>query len=347
MSEWVEILAEASRLVKTGEPALLATLVGTQGPSYRPAGAMMVAGLGVPRVGGISGGCLEDYVIREGLRVTREGGGAAVMSFDTTHDPDDVRPVPGCGGKLHVLVERLSEEHVGLLAEIAHFRGEDVPVTLTTRVDGMHPGKTKVKRGVQMAGESGQTTQRLVGTEASPVWELEQYISPSIRLVLFGADDDARPVVRAAKLLGWHVSVLDRRARLATRERFAEADEVHGGPWERLIDGLAVGPRTAVVVMTHSVPDDAAILPWAARQHAGFVGLLGPTSRRDVVVREAEARGESIDAEGLGRVRSPVGLDLGEKSPGAIAVAIVGEVLAVMNARGGGAMSKAVSRLAE
>lgn len=336
------ILEAAERLMEAKVPGVLAQLVSVSGPSYRPVGSVMVGAVGMDCVGGVSGGCLEDYVVREGLRVTEgiEGGmgaGGAVLSFDTTHDPEDPKPVPGCGGKLHVAVERVSEAGVRWLAEVVSRLERDEVVGVETVVEGWEPGRTTISRRV-MAGASELATEQ-ASWEGG--WRLVQRVEPVVRLVVIGAGDDGVALARQGRLLGWEVMVLDRRARLAREDRFPPGVKVRTGRWEDMLGSVRVSARTAVVVMTHSIPDDAEVLPWAlGLEEAGFVGLLGPVSRREVVLREVERRGERVLPDGLERLRSPVGLDLGEKSPEAIALAVAAEIVATRHGRRGGMLSR-------
>lgn len=320
------ILQSARKLLDAQIPSILAQLIHVQGPSYRPLGSFMVGSPGLDPTGGVSGGCLEDYVLREGLRLTESG--PAVLSFDTTHDPENPKPVPGCGGKLHVAVERLSSSHLSLLESISSSLLADTPLALTTTVTGYLPGQTTLHR-------------QLVAPETPPFqhhtdhrWTLTQHLPPPIRLLIFGAGDDAIALARQAHLLSWPATILDRRSRLARPDRFPTDTQVLSGPWSTLLPTLSVSPRTALVCMTHSIPDDAEILPWLlSHPHALYTGLLGPRSRRDVVLAELASQGQPIVSTALTHLHSPIGLDLGEKSPEAIALAISAEILSLSNAR--------------
>src|SRR5829696_3965534 len=112
-TELPELIAVAQRLLDNNEPGTLATLFAAKGSSYRSLGSMMVGGPAGAAAGGVSGGCLEEYIVRHGREVTRDGG-AAVLSFDTggADDVEDARPVLGCGGSIEVLVERLTRGHL-------------------------------------------------------------------------------------------------------------------------------------------------------------------------------------------------------------------------------------------
>src|SRR5262249_33980158 len=116
---------------------------------------------------------------------------------------------------------------------------------------------------------------------------LLQYVPALTRLVLVGAGDDARPLSDVGHSLGWHVTVLDRRARLARGGRFPTADAVLWGDWVEILDLVRITPATAVVLMTHSLEDDARVLSMLADRGAGYVGALGPAHRRQWLIQMA------------------------------------------------------------
>jgi xanthine dehydrogenase accessory factor len=148
------------------------------------------------------------------------------------------------------------------------------------------------------------------------------------RLFVFGAGNDAKPVVRMAALLGWAVTVADGRGQLARADRFVEADRVvalgAGG-----VANLGIGAADAVVVMTHSYEQDREMLAALLPVRPKYLGVLGARHRSSLLVSEAAAMiGESV-AECCERIYAPVGLDLGGDGPEAIALAVVAEAQAV------------------
>jgi len=155
-------------------------------------------------------------------------------------------------------------------------------------------------------------------------------------LWVFGAGDDARPLVRLARELGWFVAVADGRSNLATRERFPEADQVGVLSIDGAAGALAgIKPTDAAVAMTHSFEQDSRILAalFGLGQPPGFIGVLGPRRRTRELLAEAARLLTLPDeqAEGwLTQVHAPVGLDLGAESPTAIALSIVAEIQAAL-----------------
>ena len=319
----------ARRLVESDTPGTLATLFSACGSTYRPLGSMMVSLPGT-HAGGISGGCLEDYVARVGERVTRNCS-AAMLRFRTDADADDNIPVLGCGGSIEVLVERLEPGHVAFLEHFADASERDEcgrVACLVTR-DGESLSVVREWLDRDTPGE----TESVHRTLTSDTDVLVQYIPPLTRLVIFGAGDDARPLCEMARMLGWHVTMADRRPRYATLSRFPNARMVLAGDWDDIIDDVTFSSHTAAVLMTHSLDDDAKVLSLLWHRPLTYIGALGPAHRRDRLLEEAASMRPGRAPGATMNVHGPIGLDLGERSPAGIAVAVTAEILAHMNGR--------------
>ena len=156
---------------------------------------------------------------------------------------------------------------------------------------------------------------------------------PLTRLLIFGAGDDARPLCEIGSSLGWHVSVADRRAPLATRARFPRARAVLSADWDEAVDALGFSPRTAAVLMMHSLEDDARVLSLLSGRQLSYIGALGPAHRRRWLFEEVAALGVRLNDDVRLKVRGPIGLDLGDRSVAGIAVAVAAEILAQLNVR--------------
>jgi xanthine/CO dehydrogenase XdhC/CoxF family maturation factor len=230
---------------------------------------------------------------------------------------DDTAEIPygsGCGGTVDLLVEPAGTGEFGALMEAleASLRGE-------------------AGRVVTWLPESGRSLRRVVcevGAEMEVEGGFEERIEAPQRLVVFGAGDDARPMVQMAALLGWNVVVVDGRVQWARAERFPEARRVVAAEGFEELDGLEIGARDAVVVMTHSYEQDRVWLAGALRCGPRYLGLLGARHRSALLVSETAATlGWSVEraCEGL---FAPVGLDLGGDGAEAIALAVIAEVQA-------------------
>lgn len=155
-------------------------------------------------------------------------------------------------------------------------------------------------------------------------------------VVVFGAEPDAVHVVGMARTLGWHVTVVDTRARPATPERFRLADEVVLCRAEDVAERLRLTSDTAAVVMTHNYLDDVELLRALLPSPAAYVGLLGPRQRTAKLLAELRDAGCRLTASQLARLHGPVGIDIGAETPEEIALSVVAEIKAACEGRGAG-----------
>jgi xanthine dehydrogenase accessory factor len=318
-------------LYRTGRAQVLVTLIRTEGSSYRRPGAHLLLGSDGVYAGTISGGCLEAEVVRKAMWMVRKG--PVVERYSTMFD--DTAEIPyglGCGGTVDLLLERTDTAEAGALLEAmeASLDGEERRV-LTWLPEAGSSLRRAVLDGAgrtvfQSGSLKGEEFLRSVGTADVYLEELE---APQ-RLVVLGAGDDARPLTAMAALLGWRIVVADGRAQMARAERFPEAHEVtvlrDPGVCAQF---LRIGPKDAVVLMTHSYEQDrgclAAVLATASVR---YIGVLGARHRTALLVAEAAALNGQTIAACCSRIHAPIGLDLGGDGPEAIALAIVAEIQA-------------------
>lgn len=166
---------------------------------------------------------------------------------------------------------------------------------------------------------------------------IESFVLPP-RMVIFGAVDFTAALVRVAKVLGYRVTVCDARAVFATVQRFPAADEVvNDWPDRHLAKiGAELGPRDAVCVLTHDHKFDVPAIAAAVQTDVGYLGAMG--SRRTHAGRIERLRAAGLDDASIARVRSPIGLDLGARTPEETAIAICAEIIAVRTGRQAGSL---------
>ncbi len=368
MRDLLDILAAADALAGLGEPATLATVVRVEGSSYRLPGARMLVDAAGRRTGSVSGGCLEGDVARRG-RLLTPGRPTALVRYDASDDGSGEDAAwgfaLGCNGSIEVLVERLDpaadptlaflrgcvrDRRRGAVLHVFAVDG-DVDVAPGTRVAYLADGA-----GVTVAADPAGLAGRFAamsadaaecvaaGESATVVYDapggrlhvLAEAVAPPVPVVVFGGGPDAVPVVAAAKALGWHVTVCDRRPGHARPDRFPRADAVVAAGADELAGRIPLSPDTVAVVMTHHYPEDHALVRVLLASPARYVGLLGPRARADRILAEGAAAGVAFTPAQLARLHAPVGLDLGGDGPEAVALAVVAEVLAVLHARPGG-----------
>ena len=357
MNELRAILDEVAAAGAGDEPAVLATVVGVRGSAYRGIGARRVMGPDGEALGLVSGGCLEADLARRAWALT-EGGRAAVVRYDST-DPDGAWAFGlGCRGVIDILVERVEGATPAWVAFAIERLDRHEPVALA-RVLKVGAGDGRARLGSFLAADAAGAVVhdladgRLVEEVAEAaraglragrsgpagfdgpgggVAAVVEVVEPPPTLIVCGAGPDALPLVRLARELGWTVAVADGRHRPATRGRFAAADEVLTLADVDRLRALASRPGASAVVMTHNVAEDARFLALLLDSPIGYVGLLGPKHRAEWVLADLGDRAESA----RGRLRAPVGLDLGAETPAEIALAIVAEVRATLADRTGG-----------
>ena len=192
--------------------------------------------------------------------------------------------------------------------------------------------------GLPCGGEIDVTIERI------SLSELEQFAEDAPhRLLVFGAVDIAESLCRAANELGWQTVVADPRARFATRERIASADELFVEWPEEVLGRVEPDERTAIVVLTHEERFDIPALVGALRGDAFYVGAIG--SRRTQEKRRARLVEEGLTEDDIERISGPTGLDLGAETPAETAVSILAEILAVRAGRSGGRLRDARGRI--
>ena len=327
---------------RAGVRYALATVVGTGGSAPRRPGAAMAVAEDGEAVGSVSGGCVEGAVY-ELCQGVLNGGAAVRESFGYS---DDTAFAVGltCGGTVEVFVqpspppEVVADVTAASPVAVVHLLN-DSGATLAVRPDGHHgtTGADDVDAVVVAEAramlEVGATGIRSVRCRPGLEVFIASYATRP-RLLVFGAIDYAGAVASMGRFLGYRVTVCDARAVFATPARFPDADEVVVDWPHRYLAAAEVDSRTAVVVLTHDPKFDVPLLEVALRLPVGYVGAMG--SRRTHAERLERLREAGLTEGELARLRSPIGLDLGARTPEETAVAIAAEIVA--GRRGGGAL---------
>ncbi|HET7537372.1 MAG TPA: XdhC/CoxI family protein [Candidatus Didemnitutus sp.] len=296
-----------------GEPAALATLVHVEGSSYRRPGARLLLLANGTRLGSISGGCLEDDVVLRAQRVLASGQ-PEVAIYDTTEENDLVWGVGlGCRGVVHIFIEPLPVARPAWIGELR----QNLQARRSTTLAVVHGGRHAIGQGTRLLGElpAGEITSDV----------FRETVGAPPPLVVFGAGEDALPLVRLAKEIGWHVTVVDSRAGYATTARFPEADSVIVTAADA-VSQMPLDAGTFAVVLTHRYSEDVKLLRALLPKTLAYLGVLGPRKRTDRILTELKANGFTPDTAMLARLHAPVGLDLGATTPEGVALAILAEL---------------------
>lgn len=309
MTEIARILAALA--AAPAQPAALATLVGVEGSSYRRPGARLLLLADGTRLGSISGGCLEDDIVLRAQRVLATGRPETAV-YDTTEENDVVWGTgTGCQGVVRIFLEPIPTARPPWIEALAGNLRARRDTTLVVNHDAASPG------GTQLTGDGP------VPAGAKMFCEI---INAPPAVFIFGAGDDAQPLVRLAKETGWHVTVADSRPAYATTARFPSADAVRAAPAAQLAAALPLDERSFVVVMTHRYADDRLLLHALLPRPLAYLGLLGPRKRTDRLLAELPRAGLVPDDAMRARLHAPVGLDLDGHTPEEVALSILAEM---------------------
>ncbi|AVZ76050.1 XshC-Cox1-family protein [Streptomyces lunaelactis] len=353
----LDIAEELNRWVEQGREFAVATVVAVGGSAPRQPGAALAVDSEGTAIGSVSGGCVEGAVY-ELCRQSLEDGHTVLERFGYS-DEDAFAVGLTCGGIIDILVTpvrggvfpaALAAAAVGESAALARITGGPADLmgrALLVRPDGSyegglggHPELDRTAAGEARALlDAGRTGTVEIGEDGSrcgqPLTLLVESSVPAPRMVVFGAIDFASALVRVGKLLGYHVTVCDARPVFATRTRFPEADEIVVDWPHRYLESTEVDGRTVLCVLTHDAKFDVPLLELALKLPVAYVGAMG--SRRTHEDRNRRLRDVGVTELELARLRSPIGLDLGARTPEETALSIGAEIVA--NRRGGTGVS--------
>ncbi|MDH6128436.1 XdhC family protein [Kitasatospora sp. GP82] len=349
----------------SGRSFAVATVVGVSGSAPRDPGAALAVDASGEAIGSVSGGCVEGAV----YELCREAiaSGEPVLERFGYSDEDAFAVGLTCGGILDVFVQPITPGADAALDAGITYIASGTPVSLARVIDGpagllgatvavtadSHHGTLSPAPSTTGALEraavaqtramldSGRTGRVVLGLDGRPcdddeqgtvTFFVESYV-PSPRMIVFGAVDFAAAVVRIGKFLGYRVTVCDARPVFATERRFPDADEVVVDWPHRYLDSQLekIDGRTVLCVLTHDAKFDIPLLERALRLPVGYVGAMG--SRRTHRDRNARLREVGLTDAEIARLRSPIGLDLGARTPEETAVSVAAEIIA--HRRGG------------
>jgi xanthine dehydrogenase accessory factor len=321
-----EPLDSALAWARAGEPVAVATVTRTWGSAPRPSGSQMfVRGDGL-FAGSVSGGCVEAAVIGESQAALSDGR-IRNLSFGIANE-DAWAVGLACGGTIEIHVTPLAAEEASqLLGAVAQARDDNRPLVWATDLnDPRHhlidPAAAPDSALGQAAREAALHDRSGAAQANGAGWFLTVF-NPALDLVVIGAVHIAQPLVEIARIAGHAVRVIDPRARFAADARFPGLDLIRAWPDE----ALAAAPltaRSAMVALTHDPKVDDPALAAALRSPAFYVGALG--SRQTHARRLERLKAQGFSAEAVARIRGPIGLNIGARSPAEIAIAILAEI---------------------
>lgn len=362
-----DLLAEFAAWRRNGERFAIARVVDIEGSGPREPGAAMAVSASGQVVGSVSGGCVEGAVVSEALAILAGEAPSRVVTFGYSDDEAFAVGLT-CGGTIHLFIQPAdnftnADTNAGtgtaaLDTLDARIRSHE-PVAVATVIDGPHTGATMLiapgetptgslgnaeldrivvrdalgeleagTTGIRHYGPEGQTTPEDL-VDAPTVKVFVESFAPAPQMWIFGAVDFTAALARVAKILGYRVTVCDAREIFATRRRFPMADNVVvSWPGDLFTaEGKTLGPRDAVCILTHDAKFDVPAVQGALATRVGYIGVMG--SRKTHTKRlERLAEAGVTNPTDLSRLMSPIGLDLGARTPEETAISICAEIIA-------------------
>ena len=343
----IPALLDFYRKYRDEESLVLATIIATEGSTYRKPGAMMLVSREGDFEGMISGGCLEGDLLHHAARVF-DCGEAAFVTYDMHADEDIVWSLGlGCDGVIHLMLQRLDRaDDFGFLKQLdaSHEARQAVLVVLVTKAaEGLPCGVFGLLDQSDISVGNTFLSQNLrLAAAPWPTWRyrsadvifadnratvIQVHMPARTRVLICGAGPDAVPVARVFAELDWEVQIIDHRPAFARADRFPSNCTVTRSRPDHLAQSVDLTEVDAVVIMSHHLENDSNYLRQVSAHEIPYVGVLGPRARRDRLREMANCR----DIE----VHGPVGLDIGAELPEAIALSVVAEIHAVLNHRNG------------
>lgn len=319
-----DVLPSALRWHRAGQGAALVTVIDTWGSAPRPTGSQMVVSGAGDMAGSVSGGCVEAAVVIEALSVIA-GRAPRIVTYAVS---DGMAFAAGlaCGGTLRLMIEPVGADALGddILGEIVAARTAHRALAVVTDT-------VTWARQLVRAEDDPAVADRL-RSDRSGLDAQGRFIAvhnPPLRLIVVGAVHIAQNLLPIARACGYACTLIDPRSSFGAAARF---------PGERIVDdwpdtavaGLGADARTAIVTLTHDAKLDDPALITALRSDAFYIGCLG--SRRTHAARLERLRTSGIPEADLARLHAPVGLAIGARTPGEIAVSILAQMTQVLRA---------------
>ncbi len=348
-----------------GAACALATVVSVEGSAYRRPGARMLVPASGAAAGMISAGCLENDVVAHARQVI-ETGAVKLVEYDTTSTSDEMAwgLGLGCNGVVRVLIEPLlpGSSHLAALREslaaqangviatvFQHPPSDAAPVVIGSRCFIDEYGNVhcdindaelaaSIADDAQTARRHETSSVRVYQTPGGTAKVFIEIVAPPVPLVVFGAGNDAVPVIDLAHGLGWRTEIVDPQARELTHARFPQAEKVTLARPATIAQEVTLTPRTLTLLMTHNYDHDRELLEFLLLSPVRHISVLGPRKRTERMLGELVDAGYTLRDDDHARLFAPAGLDIGAHGPQEIALAVIAEMRAVLAARKGGSL---------
>ena len=308
----------ALRWHRDGRGAVLANVIETWGSAPRPVGSQLAVSGEGEMMGSVSGGCVEGAVVAEAAEALKTGE-SKVLTFGVS-DEEAFAVGLACGGTIRVLVEPVGKAVTeAMLNDLVEARAHRAAVAYVVNLASWDRN---------LAPRGGEHEDRFRADKSGV--EGDEFIcihNPPLRMVVVGAVHIAQPLVRMARDCGYDVTLIDPREAFGSATRFPGETILNDWPDEAMA-AVGLDARTAVVTLTHDTKLDDPAIQAALKSGVFYLGCLGSTrTHAKRVARLTEAEFTEAD---IARIHAPVGLDIGAKSPGEIAVSVMAQITQVL-----------------
>jgi xanthine dehydrogenase accessory factor len=319
-----------------GKTGILATVIYRDGSAPRDVGAKMLVGEDGKCFGTVGGGRLESDACREAMNIMDKGELKILnIRMDSNAVADDGML---CGGNVDILLEPVLQKYRGVYKRIGEMLQQDARAIVVTKFGGAF-SKTLIEESLAVTGDvlPEKETEELHNylNEKRPYYVsggmiIEPLQSLSV-LYVFGAGHISQFLACIARIVDFHVVVIDDREEFANRERFPDAAEVIADDFHNVLNRLDFTGKEYVAIVTRGHQYDADVLEEVLKRKTKYVGMIG--SRRKVRIILDHMRKNGFDEETIASVHSPIGLSIHAETPQEIAVSIVAELIAVRRTR--------------
>jgi xanthine dehydrogenase accessory factor len=332
-----ELLEEYDRLRASG-PVGRAVVTQVWGSAPRPEGAVLLATADGRMAGSVSGGCVENAVVEE-IQAAIKSGRSKPLEYGVTHERAWEFGL-SCGGTISMLVEPTVRPELVAAARRREgtvvatvIGGEPVGASLVYHEDGSRENagipaalSETVAAGAADALRRLASRAETIPTTGGEVRIFYEVFARQPTLLIFGGVHIATALVTLAKPLGFRTVVADARESFLNRDRFPDADELIVGWPTEAFDRVGIDSATCICLLTHDPKFDEPAIDRALRSPAAYVGVIG--SKKTQALRRERLAAAGFSPEEIGRLKGPIGLDLGGREPAEIALAILAEVTA-------------------
>lgn len=333
--EFKNIVNEGTKAKEQEVKSVLASVVDLDGSSYRRPGVRMLVLEDETMIGAVSGGCVEKEILLQSKSVFKSGE-AKVMTYDGRYRL-------GCEGVLYILIEPFNPDKnfINAFAECLKKRQQFQLLSYYKKeesVDGQYGTVLKIEK------ESFQLNYLNNSENKTSLSVLKQVMPPCFKLVIVGAEHDAVQLCSYAALTGWEVTIVASAKEEKSIKEFTGAHEFYATTPEAL-NVSNIDNQTAVVLMTHNFAYDLRYLVALKETTPNYIGLLGPSKRREDLLTQFIEYCPEVSDKFLERIHGPAGLNIGSETPQEIAVSIISEILSVVRKEEPISLSKKTGRI--